>query len=69
MSYKKIDTKAAGLIHHAFADITYTADSAHPVYQYATSQIANRQLIINDPSIHGVAVVNAKNKVTIISLP
>ena len=69
MSLKKTAVEAAGLIHHVFADVSYAQDSTHPVYRYATSQFADRQLIINDPITHGVAVINSKQKVTIISLP
>jgi len=57
------------MINHTFSDISYNPDSSYPVYCYATSQFTDRQLIINDPIAYRVVLVNAKNKVIIISLP
>ena len=37
MSSKKIVVKVAGLIHHAFADVSYNQDSTHLVYCYTIS--------------------------------
>lgn len=53
MSVHKVDTEAAGLEHHAFADKVYTQDSSHPAHRYATSQFSDRKIVrVSHGSIH-----------------
>ena len=69
MSSKKTEAEAARMIYYAFLDISYNLDSSHLVYCYVTREFMDRQLILNNSIAHRITLVNAKNKVIIISFP
>ena len=44
-------------------------ENQHPVIRYATSALADHQVILDDPRTHGVLVVSPNYNITVVSLP
>ena len=67
MSARKVDTVAAGPVHHIFADKVCHQDNYHPAHYY-DSKVANIQIILNDHQTHVEIFAGHDYEAAIVSL-